>query len=88
MNTDYTPTRPADFDYDAALSKFSEDIRRKAKVQKLIAYFQEEESRLYFAVEDRKKDYDAEQADVAATMVNLMGYEAPAMWDESIIEVK
>ena len=27
-------------------------------------------------------------SDVAATMVNLMGYEAPAMWDESIIDVK
>ena len=27
-------------------------------------------------------------SNVAATMVNLMGYEAPAMWDESIIEVK
>ena len=25
-------------------------------------------------------------SNVAATMVNLMGYEAPAMWDESIIE--
>jgi 2,3-bisphosphoglycerate-independent phosphoglycerate mutase len=27
-------------------------------------------------------------ANVAATMVNLMGYEAPDMWNESIIEVK
>ena len=27
-------------------------------------------------------------SNVAATMVNLMGYAAPAMWDESIIEVK
>ncbi len=27
-------------------------------------------------------------SNVAATMVNLMGYEAPAMWDESIIDVK
>ena len=27
-------------------------------------------------------------SDVAATMVNLMGYEAPEMWDPSIIEVK
>ena len=27
-------------------------------------------------------------SNVAATMVNLMGYEAPTMWDESIIEVK
>jgi 2,3-bisphosphoglycerate-independent phosphoglycerate mutase len=25
-------------------------------------------------------------SNVAATMVNLLGYEAPAMWDESIIE--
>ncbi|MBO5273553.1 MAG: 2,3-bisphosphoglycerate-independent phosphoglycerate mutase [Clostridia bacterium] len=27
-------------------------------------------------------------SNVAATMVNLMGFEAPEMWDESIIEVK
>ena len=27
-------------------------------------------------------------SDVAATMVNLMGYEAPPMWDESLIKVK
>ena len=27
-------------------------------------------------------------SNVAATMVNLLGYKAPAMWDESIIEVK
>ena len=27
-------------------------------------------------------------SNVAATMVNLMGYEAPAKWDESIIELK
>ena len=27
-------------------------------------------------------------SNVAATMVNLMGYEAPAAWDESIIEIK
>ena len=27
-------------------------------------------------------------SNVAATMVNLLGYEAPAMWDESIISVK
>ncbi len=27
-------------------------------------------------------------SDVAATMVNLMGYKAPEMWDESIIDVK
>jgi 2,3-bisphosphoglycerate-independent phosphoglycerate mutase len=27
-------------------------------------------------------------SNVAATMVNLLGFEAPDMWDESIIEVK
>jgi 2,3-bisphosphoglycerate-independent phosphoglycerate mutase len=27
-------------------------------------------------------------SNVAATMVNLMGYEAPAKWDESVIELK
>ena len=27
-------------------------------------------------------------SNVAATMVNLMGYEAPSVWDESIIEIK
>ena len=27
-------------------------------------------------------------SDVAATVVNLLGYEAPAMWDESLIEIK
>lgn len=27
-------------------------------------------------------------SDVAATMVNLMGYKTPSMWDESLIEIK
>ena len=27
-------------------------------------------------------------SDVAATVVNLLGYEAPSMWDESLIEIK
>lgn len=27
-------------------------------------------------------------SDIAATMVNLLGYEAPKMWDESIIKIK
>ena len=26
-------------------------------------------------------------SDVAATMVNLMGYEAPSMWDESLLKI-
>ncbi|MBQ8005804.1 MAG: 2,3-bisphosphoglycerate-independent phosphoglycerate mutase, partial [Clostridia bacterium] len=27
-------------------------------------------------------------SNVAATMVNMLGYDAPSMWDESIIEIK
>ena len=27
-------------------------------------------------------------SNVAATVVNLLGYEAPEMWDESVIELK
>ena len=35
-----------------------------------------------------KKDGKFGLSDVAATIVNLMGYDAPSMWDESIIELK
>jgi len=35
-----------------------------------------------------KKDGSFGLSNVAATTVNLMGYEAPEMWDESIIELK
>ena len=35
-----------------------------------------------------KKDGSFGLSNVAATTVNLMGYEAPDMWDESIIELK
>ena len=44
---------------------------------------------------DAKESYEIKADDgrfglssVAATMVNLMGYEAPSMWDESMIKVK
>ena len=45
MNTDYTPTRPADFDYDAALSDIQEKIRRKKKAKNLLAHYAEEAAR-------------------------------------------
>ncbi len=35
-----------------------------------------------------KKDGKFGLSNVAATAVNLLGYEAPAMWDESMIEIK
>ena len=65
-NNDYTSARPADFNYDAALSELQEKIRRKAKAKKLVAYFEEETTRLNSILEDRKAEYDAEQADVEA----------------------
>ena len=38
---EYTPTRPADFDYDAALAELQEKIRRKKKAKNLLAHFTE-----------------------------------------------
>ena len=61
MSTDYTPTRPADFDYDAALAELREKIRRKKKAQNLLAHFSEEATRLTSVMEDRKKEYEQEQ---------------------------
>ncbi|MBP3919118.1 MAG: 2,3-bisphosphoglycerate-independent phosphoglycerate mutase [Clostridia bacterium] len=39
-----------------------------------------------YAVKEQKATFGL--SDVAATTVNLLGYEAPAMWDESLIEMK
>ena len=67
MNTtDYTPTRPADFDYDAALSELQEKIRRKKKVQNLLAHFTEEATRLNSIMEDRFKEYEVEKEEAEA----------------------
>ena len=62
MNTtDYTPARPADFDYDAALAELREKIRRKKKAQNLLAHFSEDAARLNSVMEDRKAEYEQEQ---------------------------
>lgn len=65
MNT-YDPTRPADFDYDAALSELQEKIRRKNKAKKQLAYFAEEAERLTSVMEDRKAEYEVEQEEADA----------------------
>lgn len=65
-NNEYIPTRPADFDYDAALDELRENIRRKNKAQHLLAHFQEEAARLTSVMEDRKAEYETEQEDVDA----------------------
>ena len=78
MNTtDYTPTRPADFDYDAALAELREKIRRKKKAQNLLAHFSEEATRLTSVMEDRKKEYEQEQAesdDLQSATLTLLFY--------------
>lgn len=63
---DYTPARPADFDYDVALAELEEKIRRKKKAHSLLAHFREEEERLAPIVNDRKEEMEAEQEDVEA----------------------
>ena len=39
-----------------------------------------------YTVKEQKATFGL--SDVAATTVNLLGYEAPEMWDESLIEIK
>ena len=72
INNDYTPIRPADFDYDAALAELRERIRRKTKVKKLIAHFGEEATRLNSVMEDRKAEYDTEQEEADALREDSM----------------
>lgn len=62
----YTPTRPEGFDYDAALDELRENIRRKHKAQKQLAYFEEEAVRLNSVMEDRRQEYEVEQEEAEA----------------------
>ena len=77
MPTAYTPARPADFDYDAALTELREKIRRKKKAQNLLTHFSEEAARLTSVMEDRKKEYEQEQAesdDLQSATLTLLFY--------------
>ena len=77
MPTDYTPVRPADFDYDVALSDLREKIRRKKKAQNLLNHFSEEAARLTSVMEDRKKEYEQEQQesdDLQSATLTLLFY--------------
>ena len=78
MNTnDYSPARPADFDYDAALAELREKIRRKKKAQNLLAHFSEDAARLNSVMEDRKKEYEQEQQesdDLQSATLTLLFY--------------
>ena len=88
MNTtDYTPARPADFDYDAALSELREKIRRKKKAQNLLAHFSEDAAHLTGVMEDRKKEYEQEQAesdDLQSATLTLLFYSLLGLKEEKL----
>lgn len=64
--TDYIPTRPQGFDYDAALADLQEKIRHKKKAKTMLAHFAEEAARLTSVMEDRKSEYEVEQEEAEA----------------------
>ena len=88
MNTtDYTPARPADFDYDAALAELREKIRRKKKAQNLLNHFSEDAVRLNSVMEDRKKEYEQEQAesdDLQSATLTLLFYSLLGMKEDKL----
>ena len=88
MNTtDYTPARPADFDYDAALAELREKIRRKKKAQNLLAHFSEDAARLNSVMEDRKKEYEQEQQesdDLQSATLTLLFYSLLGMKEDKL----
>ena len=88
MNTtDYTPARPADFDYDAALAELREKIRRKKKAQNLLNHFSEDAARLNSVMEDRKKEYEQEQAesdDLQSATLTLLFYSLLGMKEDKL----
>ena len=88
MNTtDYTPARPADFDYDAALAELQEKIRRKKKAKNLLAHFTEEATRLTSIVEDRKKEYEQEQEEaetLPSATLTLLFYSLLGLKEEKL----
>ena len=81
------PTRPADFDYDAALAELQEKIRRKKKAKNLLAHFTEEAARLNSIVEDRFKEYEAEQEEADAmksATLTLLLYSVMGLKEEKL----
>ena len=86
MNSYHNP-RPADFDYDAALAELQENIRRKKKAQNLLAHFSEEATRLNAVMEDRKKEYEQEQAesdDLQSATLTLLFYSLLGVKEEKL----
>ena len=71
--------------------KVGKDGRYKAKTSHTLnrvpcIIYDNTEAKTHYTVKEDKGQFGL--SDVAATMVNLMGYKAPGMWDESMIEIK
>ena len=84
---DQISTRPADFDYDAALADIQEKIRRKKKAKSLLAHFTEEAARLNSIVEDRFKEYEVEQEEADAlksATLTLLLYSVMGLKEEKL----
>ena len=87
MNNANLPARPEGFDYDAALSELQEKIRRKKKAQNLLNHFSEDAVRLNSVMEDRKKEYEQEQAEsdaLQSATLTLLFYSLLGMKEDKL----
>ena len=80
-----------ELDKKTGLPKAGKDGHFKAKTSHTLnpvpcILYDNTDAKNHYTVKEDKGQFGL--SDVAATMVNLMGYEAPEMWDPSIIEVK
>ena len=80
-----------ELDKKTGLPKADKDGHFKAKTSHTLnpvpcILYDNTDAKNHYTVKEDKGQFGL--SDVAATMVNLMGYEAPEMWDPSIIEVK
>lgn len=80
-----------EMDKKTKLPKVDKNGKMKAKTSHTLnpvpcIIYDNTENRKHYTVKEDKGNFGL--SNVAATMVNLMGYEAPTKWDESIIELK
>ncbi|MBR6410315.1 MAG: 2,3-bisphosphoglycerate-independent phosphoglycerate mutase [Clostridia bacterium] len=80
-----------ELDKKTGKAKTGSDGRPKAKTSHTLnpvpcIVYDNTESRNAYTLKEDKGTFGL--SNIAATMVNLMGYEAPSMWDESLITIK
>ena len=79
-----------EMDKKTGLPKVGKDGKMKSKTSHTLnpvpcIFYDNTEAKAHYTVKTNGK---FGLSNVAATAVNLLGYEAPAMWDESIVEIK